>query len=246
MILNQVLGRLGLQLAILFELVHNSKPDSNTWFELFSIGYFNHHIDNSDIRSKLQAYTLHGIAVGRDYKSNSIIFYNPITSSYYHPTPFPLDEWRLLITNFPNSLHFDGGLICGLLKNNTDPIHEAFPLGTRVSIQHKDFLVQGAINNIPLPVSTIIKYATSPLSNQSDYSSQSSELPESRPYVILLDSSIYVKKSNDDPIKAGMDDVSPPSSTNNAADLEGIPHFLRHDSKLMMDHKGGFHKVYIN
>ena len=83
MILNQVLGQLSLKLATPFELVHNSKPNSKTWFELFSIGYFNHDTDNANIRSKLQAHTLYSITVGKGDRSNSIIFYNPVTSSYY-------------------------------------------------------------------------------------------------------------------------------------------------------------------
>ena len=85
MMLNQVYGRLDLKLTTPFELVHKFKPDSKTWFELFSIGYFNHDTDKSESRSKLQAHTLDGIAVGRDDRSNSIIFYNTITSSYYRP-----------------------------------------------------------------------------------------------------------------------------------------------------------------
>ena len=104
MMLNQVPGRLGLKLTTPFELVHKSKPDLKTWFELFSIVYFNHDTDNADSFSKLQAHTLDGIAVGRDYRSNSIIFYNPIISSYYRPPAFRHDESRLPITNFPNSL----------------------------------------------------------------------------------------------------------------------------------------------
>ena len=130
MMLNQVPGRLGLKLTTPFELVHKSNTDSKTWFELFSIGYFNHDTDNAESRSKLQAHTLDGIAVGRDDRSNSIIFYNPITSSYYRPPAFRIDEPRLPITNFHNSLIFDGGLTCGLLRNKTDPIHEPFPPGT--------------------------------------------------------------------------------------------------------------------
>ena len=63
MMLNQVPGRLGLKLTTPFELDHNSKPDTKTWFELFSIGYFNHDTDNSESSSKLQAHTLDGIAV---------------------------------------------------------------------------------------------------------------------------------------------------------------------------------------
>ena len=104
MMLNQLPGRLGLKLTTPFELVHNSKPDSKTWFELFFIRYFNHNTDNAESRSKLQAPTLYDIAVGQDDRPNSIILYNPIISSYYLPPAFRLDESRLLITNFPNSL----------------------------------------------------------------------------------------------------------------------------------------------
>ena len=74
MMLNQVPGRLGLKLTTSFELVHNSKPDSKTWFELFSISYFDNDTDNAESRSKIQAHTLDGISVGRDDRSNSIIF----------------------------------------------------------------------------------------------------------------------------------------------------------------------------
>ena len=55
-----------------FKLVHNTKPDSNKCFELFSIGYSNRHIEKTEIRSKPQAHTLDAIAVGMDDKSNSI------------------------------------------------------------------------------------------------------------------------------------------------------------------------------
>ena len=80
MVLNQVPGHLGLKLTTPFELVHNTKSDSNAWFELFSIRYFNNHINYTESRSKIQAHSLDIIDVGRDDKSNSIIFYNPITS----------------------------------------------------------------------------------------------------------------------------------------------------------------------
>ena len=35
---NQCPGRLGLKLTTPFELVHNKKPKSETWFQLFSVG----------------------------------------------------------------------------------------------------------------------------------------------------------------------------------------------------------------
>ena len=160
--LNQVPVLLGLTLIKPFEIVHNSKPDSKKWFELFSIGYFIRDTDNAKSCSKMQAHTLHGIAVGRDDRSNSIIFYNPITSSYYRPPDFRLDESRLPITNFPNSLRFDGGLTCSLLRNNTNPMHWPFSPGNRVSIQHNDAPARGTIKNVPIPVLPILKCVASP------------------------------------------------------------------------------------
>ena len=144
----------GLKPITPFELVHNSKPESKIWFELFSIGYFNHDTDNAKSRSKLQANTLDGIAVGRDYWSNSIIFYNPITSSYYHSPSFRLNKSRLPITNFSNSLRFDGDLTCSLLRNKTDPIHDPYPPGNRMSIQHDNAPSRVTIKDIPIPVSS--------------------------------------------------------------------------------------------
>ena len=162
MMLNQVPGQLGLKLTTPFEIVHNSKNDSNTWFELISIGYFNHDTDNAKSRSKLQSHTLDGIDVGRDDRSNSIIFYNPIISSYCRPPSLRLNESRLPIIIFPNYIRFEGGLTCGLLINKTNPIHEPFPPGTRVSIHHKYILTCGTINNIPIPLSPILRNAASP------------------------------------------------------------------------------------
>ena len=134
---------------------------SVSWFELFHIGYSNHDTDNAKSRSKLQAHTLDGIAVGQDDRSNSIIFYNPITSSYYCPPDFRLNESRLPITNFPNYLRLDGRLTCSLLRNNTDPIHDPFPTGTRVSIHNKYIPTCSTIKNIPIPLSPILKTAAS-------------------------------------------------------------------------------------
>ena len=92
MMLNHVPEHFGLKLATTFELVHNTKPDSKTWFEILSIGYLNHTVDNIESRSKLQAHNLYGIAVGREDNSNAIIFYNSLNYSYYHPTAFRLDK----------------------------------------------------------------------------------------------------------------------------------------------------------
>ena len=78
LMINQVPGRLGRKLTTPFELVHGAKPDSKTWFELFSIGYWKQKTDNKDSRSNTEDQALDGIAVGRDELTNTIIFYNPL------------------------------------------------------------------------------------------------------------------------------------------------------------------------
>ena len=194
MMLKEVPGQLGLKLTTAFELVKNAKPDSKTWFKLSSIVYFNHDTDNAESRSKLQAHILDGITVGRYDRYNSIIFYNPITSSYYPPPDFRLNESRLLITNFPNYLRFDGDLTCGLLRDKPDSIHKPFPPGIRMYIQYYNAPACRTIKKIPNPVSSILTCLASPSTEQSDNDSISSETQESPPYVILLDYGTTVKK----------------------------------------------------
>ena len=143
--INQVPGRLGRKLTTPFELVHGVKPDSSAWFELFSVGYWNQSVHNDTQRSKIEDHSLDGIAVGRDDTSNTIVFYNPLTRSYYRPPAFRLDEGRLPVTNFPQSVRYDGGLTCGLFRNRTDPSPEPFPPGTRVTISQDDIQVRGTI-----------------------------------------------------------------------------------------------------
>ena len=140
-----------------------------------------------------------------------------------------MDESLLLITNFIIYLRFDGGLTFGLLQNKTYLIHEPFLPGTCIYIQHNGSLVWGTINNIPLPVSPIIQYDASPPSNTSDNIYQSSNIPDSPPYIILLDSVITVKKSYNYLIKSVRDDVSTSWSSENDTSLEGVTQFLHHD-----------------
>ncbi|KAL7547159.1 hypothetical protein ACHAWF_010477 [Thalassiosira exigua] len=159
--INQVPGCLGKKLTTRFELVHGCKPDSKTWFELFSVGYFNHPKDGAQARSNVEDQSLDGIAVGRDDKSNTIIFYNPITKSYYHPQAFRLDESRLPATNFPASIRYDGGLTCGLFRNRNDPVPEHFPPGTHVNVKRGTDTVQGTIQRVPIPSSLLVSTAAS-------------------------------------------------------------------------------------
>ena len=163
--INQVPGRLGRQLTSPFELVHGIKPDSSTWFELFSVGYFNHNIDNATSHSKTEDQSLDGIAVGRDDTTNTIIFYNPLTRSYYRPPAFRLDEGRLPVTTYPQSIKYDGGLTCGLFRNRTDPIAEPSPPGTRVNIEIGGTTKQGTTQNIPMLALPLIQTAADSIGN---------------------------------------------------------------------------------
>ena len=115
-----------------------------------------------------------------------------------------------------------------------------------MSIQHDNALDRRTINNIPIPLPPILKYVSPPSTEQSYNGSISTEPQESPPYVIILYSRTTVKKSYYKLIQAGCYDASPSKSTSNAAALEVIPNFLCHYSKVTMDHKGSFHKVYIN
>ena len=228
--LNQVPGRLGRKLTSPFELVHGSKPDSKTWFELFSVGYFNHSSDGATSRSKCDAHTLDGIAVGRDDKSNSVVFYNPITRRYYRPPAFKLDETRLPITNFPKSLTYDGGLTCGLLRNRTDPTTEPYPPGMRVLILTTPDAtpVKGTIQNVPLP-------------------SNESTLDSTTTYTVLLDDGttqdVQFHQLQDPSEKPTSLPTDPTTYTNTR--ISGLPHDLQPNCKVTMDHNGAFHKGYL-
>ena len=76
--LNQIPGRCGRKLTTTFELVHGVKPDSKTWFQLFSVGYFNRQLDGAASHPKTKDHSLDRIAIGRNEQTNTITFYNPL------------------------------------------------------------------------------------------------------------------------------------------------------------------------
>ncbi|KAL7549847.1 hypothetical protein ACHAWF_013106, partial [Thalassiosira exigua] len=229
--INQVPGRLGRKLTTPFELVHGCKPDTKTWFELFSVGYFNHPQDGDQARSNVEDQSLDGIAVGRDEKSNTIVFYNPITKSYYRPQAFRLDESRLPATTFPTSIRYDGGLTCGLFRNRTDPVPEPFPPGTRVNVKRDEAVVRGTIQRVPIFASPLVQTAAS----QDDASPSS--------YAILLDDGTTVERSFEDLTSSSPADRPPSETAPNP--FASLPHFLQLNAKLTMDHEGSFHKGYL-
>ena len=234
--INQIPGRLGRKLTSPFELVHGSKPDAATWFELFSVGFFRHSSDEGESKTKMQAQTLDGIAVGRDDQTNTIIFYNPLTKQYYRPSIYKLDEVCLPITCFPKSIRFDGGLSCGLLRNRAESVPEPFPPGTRVVLPHKGSSVKGTISNVPLP------FLDTPAVSASD-----ADADQSTTYTILLDSGVTIEKQFHELAPSLTNSPSAElSSSPTTSPFDSLPAILQRNSKITIDHQGAFHKGYLD
>eukprot|EP00956_Cyclotella_meneghiniana_P005594 scaffold7180_cov50-Cyclotella_meneghiniana.AAC.3 len=238
--INQIPGRLGRRLTTPFELVYGVKPDSSTWFELFSVGYFDHKIENPASKSNVEVQTLAGIAVGRDEKANTIRFYNPLTRAYYSPPVFKLEEGRLPVSLFPTKIAFDSGLVCGLQSNNTDPRTEPFPPGTRVNVLVDGVTERGTIQHVPMPISPLLE----PNAEIGPQGGENSEI--STTYTVLLDTNKTVELTFADLLSPSTD--TPP--VNPAAPTtvwQGIPsRYLHQDAKITYEHDGTYHKGYLS
>jgi hypothetical protein len=240
--INQVPGRLGRTLTSPFELVHGVKPDARTWFELFSVGFFKHTAKRGEgANTKTQEMTLDGIAVGRDRQTNTILFYNPLTKSYYRPQAWTLDKTRLPITHWPTLIKYDGSLHCGRYSNRTDPIPEPFPPGTRVQLLRDNVPKKGTIANIPLVTHPLLNTASSPISSDG----ASTSPPNESTYVVHMDDGTT--------LEVDFAELAPPEHQQILSPSDALPDpqqslpvWLRHDSKVTMDARGAYHKGYID
>jgi hypothetical protein len=238
--INQVPGRLNRKFTTPFELVHNETPNPATWFQLFSIGYFGRDKDSTSSRSKSEDQSLDGIAVGRDDKSNTIIFYNPITKNYYCPPNFKLDEGCLPVTNFPKSITYSGGLTCGLLRNKTDPAPEPFPPGTRLTIQVDDRPLKGTVQNVPLPRPGNLNSPEQPEDPSAPPSADPSEPPDL--YTILLDDGTTIERKYESIIATiRPTQTADPSKALPSKRVAGIPTCFQNQAKVTYDQKGAYH-----
>eukprot|EP00804_Cyclotella_cryptica_P026709 CCRYP_007942-RA/>CCRYP_007942-RA protein AED:0.35 eAED:0.34 QI:0/0/0/0.66/0.5/0.33/3/0/1904 len=240
--MNYIPGRMGRRLASPFELVHGTKPDSTTWFELFSVGFFKTESSSDGKHSKTQSMSLAGIAVGRNDTSNTILLYNPVTRSYYRPQAFTLDETRLPLAQWPGVIIPDGSLACGLLRNNTNPVPEPFPPGTRVTVIRNDAPVKGTITNIPTPAtSPLLQTAAHP---NSPSSHDPSHISPSR-YTILLDNGTTTECDFEELAPSKHTQLHSPSP-DNPNPFRSLPSWLQQDSKVTLDCRGAFHKGYLH
>ena len=237
--LNQVPGHLGHKLTSRFELVHGKKPGATTWFELFLVRYFDHEVENNASKSKMEVQKLAGIAVDRCDKSNTIKFYNPITKSYYSPPVFKLDESRLPITQFPTKITFDRGLVCGLMRYNTDPVPEPFPPGTRVNVMINGVHKRGTIQHVPMPPSDIVE----PNSIITPEGTIEEDVSLTK-YTLLLDDNTTHEVSFQDLML--FSHATPVDPTASSSVWAGLPtKYLYQYAKITFEHEGTYHKGYL-
>ena len=198
------------------------------------MGYWNQSVQNDTQRSKSEDHSPDGIAVGRDNTSITVVFYNPLTRSYHRPPAFRLDMDHLPVTNFPQSVHYDGSLICGLFCNRTNPSLEPFPPGTRVIISQDNILVRGRIQNIPMPQPPLVSTAADPPPEQDDTQPT---------YVVHLVSRVTAEVAFEDLVCVGTDTVE--DQPEEVDPLCSLAPFLCCNVKLTMDHDGSFQKGYL-
>ena len=140
------------------ELVYGVKPDFRTLFRLFSTGYFKHERDSTRDRDGIaESKSMCGIVIGRDRKSDGLLFYCPHTKHIYTSGDYKLDEGR----NTPNTfnLKYEGGIFVGLYDSSPNtPQVEPYPQGTSVvwplkDISNKTVIIRGTVISVPLPLS---------------------------------------------------------------------------------------------
>ena len=89
-------------------LVYGVKPDANSWFPIFSVGYFQHKKEGVVTYSATKSQTLTLIAIDRATNSNAMHFYNTVTRRFYTNRDYKLDPGRHMNTHF--SLTYNGGI----------------------------------------------------------------------------------------------------------------------------------------
>jgi len=210
------------------ELVYGVKPDLRTLFRLFSTGFFKHERDGTRDRDGIaESKSMSGIAIGRDRKSDGLLFYCPHTKLIYTSSDYKLDEGR----NTPNTfnLQYEGGIFVGLYDScpNTSQV-EPYPQGTSVVWPLQDankriIHMRGTVISVPLPLSD-------------------SQLPASAedapPNIIqLVDGSVHRVA----PIV--MDDiVSPVNDCDSSSTCIAFPSWLGQSQKVMFSKDGTYVK----
>jgi hypothetical protein len=136
---------------------------------------------------------------------------------------------------YPQHIRFDGGFVCGPLRNRTDPVAESFPPGTRVFVSAGNNKIKDTIQNLPLPFSPLMD---STVASSADGSSTKTT------FTILLDDGTTVERQFEDLIDKV--DAQPVATEGHTDPFAGLPAFLSEGSKVTIDHNSAFHKGFIH
>ena len=127
------------KLSTPFELFYRRQPDLRTLFPFGSVGYFRRETDSIEgeqhARTKFQAQTFPGIALGRSDETNGMIFWSPETCRFSVSADYKLDTERQVRTHWPDLLN-DGGFQLHMVTRPPDYDHTArFTVGDIVVFQ---------------------------------------------------------------------------------------------------------------
>lgn len=103
-----------------YYLIHHKRPDLRNLIPLFSVGYITKYKDVTTSRRNIDSHSIRVILIGKNTKSNSLIFYHPPTQKVLAPDSYRLDE--TLPTGPVFHLEFDGGLHFNRYTNFSDMI----------------------------------------------------------------------------------------------------------------------------
>ena len=223
--MNMLPGRWNKQLTSPFQLVHAQRPSPKTWFQPFSVGFWTQETTtfegNTETKSKTQSQSMAGIAIGRDHKSNAMLFYNPTNKKYYTPGDYKLDSSRLPHSVFPE-IQYDGGLFCTLLRDQ-NRLPEPYAPGLRVrKVKEDGSECKGTVTLIPIETDISMRAGSSYLIDFDD---------GTREEVMFKHMHKYLPP-------AAIADPSPSYTTS-------LPPFLQDGSKVSMEHDGNYLKGYL-
>ena len=139
-----------------FAEFYGTKPDYRILFNFGSIGAFRRVTDGSIKRSKMDAQSMLGIALGRSEFTNGMVFYNPEMDSFCVSADYILDSERHIGDIFP-SLRYDGGFVAKFISEDKDKNPSTYGIGDTVFVQCQETydILQGKVQTPPTSVTNM-------------------------------------------------------------------------------------------
>jgi hypothetical protein len=161
---------------------------------------------------------LDGIVIGRSLTSNAILVYNPHNRQYYEPDSYRLAPYQFSLSIYP-SIVYNGRLFVSLHREDIAPISKPYPPGTRVEDVNPHTNTTQSV--------TVMDISMDP--NRSPH------------YLVQFDDG----SSRSIP-SADMPSLIPKPPVNALDSAHLLPPFLKLNSKIMFEHDGHYHKVYLS